>query len=31
MSPDSVKLSPLAIGLTVRRARICAGGRTVSV
>ena len=31
MSLDSVTLSPLAIGLTVRRAKICAGGRTASV
>ena len=30
MSLDSVRLSPLAIGFTVRRARICAGERTVS-
>ena len=30
MSPDSVRLSPLAIGFMVRRARICAGGRTAS-
>jgi hypothetical protein len=30
MSLDTVTLSPLASGLIVRRARICAGARTVS-
>ena len=31
MSLDSVRLSPLASGFTVRRAKICAGDLTVSV